>query len=82
MSSLSDVLAIRRELKFLPESAGVDASKDPTMLFSGIVWGQFIFVIPKYDMIVVFTNNNSASYYEEIKPIALLYDYILPAIED
>ena len=43
-------------------------------------WGQFIFVIPKYDMIVVWTNNSSASYSEEIKPISLLYDYVLPAV--
>lgn len=43
-------------------------------------WGQFIFVIPKYDMVIVWTNDNSASYTEEIKPISLLYEYILPAI--
>ncbi len=44
-------------------------------------WGQFIFIIPKDDMIVVFTNDNSASYSEEIKPISLFYKYILPSIE-
>lgn len=43
-------------------------------------WGQFIFVIPNYDMIVVFTNDSSASYSDEIRPISLLYDYVLPAI--
>ncbi len=43
-------------------------------------WGQFIFVIPKYDMVVVITNNNSASYPEEIKPISLLYQYVLSAV--
>ncbi len=44
-------------------------------------WGQFIFIIPKYDMVVVFTNNSSASYADELKPISLLYDYVLPAVE-
>lgn len=43
-------------------------------------WGQFIFVVPRYDMVVVFTNNNSASYSDEIKPISLLYDYVLPLV--
>ena len=45
-------------------------------------WGQFIFILPKHDMVVIFTNNNSASYPEEIKPISLLYDYVIPAILD
>ena len=44
-------------------------------------WGQFIFIIPKYDMVVVWTNNSSASYPEEKKPIDLLYEYILPAVD-
>lgn len=43
-------------------------------------WGQFIFIIPKYDMVVVFTNDRTASYPEEKQPIAHLYEYILPAI--
>ncbi|NAS10696.1 serine hydrolase domain-containing protein [Poritiphilus flavus] len=44
-------------------------------------WGQFIFIIPRYDMVVVFTNSSSASYAEELKPISLLFDYVLPAVE-
>ena len=43
-------------------------------------WGQFIFVVPKHDMVVVFTNDSSASYSDEIRPISLLYDYVLPAV--
>ncbi len=45
-------------------------------------WGQFIFVIPQYEMVVTWTNNNSASYAEELKPIRLLYDRILPLVMD
>ncbi|MEQ9297338.1 MAG: serine hydrolase [Cyclobacteriaceae bacterium] len=45
-------------------------------------WGQFIFVIPNHDMVVIFTNDNSASYPEELKPIDLLYRYVIPAIEE
>lgn len=44
-------------------------------------WGQFIFVIPEHDMIVTFTNDNSANYYEEIEPIALMYKYVLKWID-
>lgn len=43
-------------------------------------WGQFIFVIPRYDMVVVFTSNSSATYNEEVKPISLLYQYVLPSV--
>ncbi len=42
-------------------------------------WGQFIFVIPAHNAVVVMTNNNSATYYDEIRPISQLYQYILPA---
>ena len=45
-------------------------------------WGQFIFVIPGFDMVVVITNDRSASYSEEIKPVSLLYEYVLPAVLD
>ena len=43
-------------------------------------WGQFIFVIPKYDMVVVFTNDSSASYEDELRPVSFLDEYVLPAI--
>lgn len=43
-------------------------------------WGQFIFVIPKYDMVIAWTNDSSASYPEEKLPISLLYEYLLPTV--
>lgn len=45
-------------------------------------WGQFIFVIPLYDMVVVFTNNSSASYEDELRPVTFLDEYVLPAIRN
>ena len=38
--------------------------------------------VDHHEMIVVFTNDSSASYREEIKPISLFYEQILPAVED
>ncbi len=57
-----------------------ESSEPPEIYMAYGHWGQFIFVIPNYDMIVVFTNNSSASYPDEIRPISLFYDYVLPAI--
>ena len=62
------------------EKKDKDTSKAEIFMAYGH-WGQFIFVIPKYDMVVIFTNNNSASYAEEIKPIGLLYEYVLGAVK-
>ena len=45
-------------------------------------WGQFIFIIPKYDMVVVFINNDSASYAEEVNPLKLFYQRVLPAVKN
>ncbi len=59
-------------------SVTIDNGVDVYMAYGH--WGQFIFIIPSYDMVVVWTNNNSASYREEIKPISLFYDHLLPAV--
>jgi len=64
----------------LDKSDSSDKRNDIYMAYGH--WGQFIFVIPKYDMIVIWTNDSSATYAEEIKPIELLYDYVLPVIND
>jgi len=56
------------------------SNKKPEIYMAYGHWGQFIFVFPAHEMIVVFTNNNSATYSEEIKPISLLYENLLPAI--
>ena len=37
-------MAIRSALKQLPDKSNVKASRDPTMLFSGLVWGKNIYV--------------------------------------
>ncbi|WP_282159735.1 serine hydrolase domain-containing protein [Ulvibacterium marinum] len=44
-------------------------------------WGQFLFVIPQYDMVIVMTQNDSATYSEEIGPIKLLYSHLLPMVK-
>jgi len=44
MSTLFELVAIRKALKQFPDVVGVKASSDPTMLFSGLVWGKRIFV--------------------------------------
>ena len=44
MSKLIELYTIRKALKQLPNRCGVKASSDPTMLFSGLVWGADIFV--------------------------------------
>ncbi|WP_425235657.1 serine hydrolase domain-containing protein [Ulvibacterium sp.] len=43
-------------------------------------WGQFLFVIPQYDIVIVLTQNDSATYSEEIEPIELLYSHLLPMV--
>ncbi len=58
----------------------LDTSKPSEIYMAYGHWGQFIFIIPSYDMVVVFTNDRTASYYEEIRPISLLYDYILKSV--
>ncbi len=58
-----------------------DQRKDRADIFMAYGhWGQFIFIIPDYDMIVIFTNDDSASYNDEIKPISLLYQHVLSAV--
>lgn len=66
----------------LPLSKSEQKAIEPEIYMAYGHWGQFIFAIPKYDMVVVFTNDNSASYAEEIKPISLLYQYLLPAVKN
>jgi CubicO group peptidase (beta-lactamase class C family) len=41
--------------------------------------GQFIFVIPEHDMVVVVTAG-TRQYRDEVKPIEFLYSHVLPAI--
>ncbi|WP_422081998.1 serine hydrolase domain-containing protein [Ulvibacterium sp.] len=43
-------------------------------------WGQFLLVIPQYDMVIVMTQNDSATYREELEPIKLLYGHLLPMV--
>jgi len=43
-------------------------------------WGQFIFVIPKANMVVTFTNHSTASYAQELKPIELFFKRVLPLV--
>ncbi len=42
--------------------------------------GQFLFVIPQYQMIVV-VNGGTKSYMDEIKPIEFVYKYILKSVK-
>ncbi|MBN1271056.1 MAG: serine hydrolase [Candidatus Aminicenantes bacterium] len=44
------------------------------------LWGQFIFVIPEYDMVVVV--NSDARGANEGHPITFLYTYVLPSVQD
>jgi len=44
MNSLFELMRIRKSLKTLANRRGVLACKDPTMLFSGLLWGEKIFV--------------------------------------
>ncbi len=45
-------------------------------------WGQFLFVVPKYDMVIVMTQNDSATYSEEIEPVSLFYSHLLPTVRE
>jgi len=42
--------------------------------------GQYIFVIPEYNMVVVVTGD-TRSYSDQIKPIKFLYSHILPSVK-
>jgi CubicO group peptidase (beta-lactamase class C family) len=42
-------------------------------------WGQFIFVIPEHDMVVVALGDAKAPS-EQNRPIQVMYDRILPAV--
>ncbi len=64
----------------LPLDKKKKVTDPPAMYMAYGHWGQFIFVIPRYDMVVVFTNDSTASYQEELKPISLLYSHVLPAV--
>lgn len=60
-----------------------NTNNDPAVIYMAYGhWGQFIFVIPQHDVVVVFTNDDSATYSEETRPISLLYQYVLPSIQD
>ncbi|NIR52312.1 serine hydrolase [candidate division KSB1 bacterium] len=57
-----------------------DTSKPAEIYMAWGYMGQFIFVIPKYDMVVVFTGGSTFPV-GEFQPIHLLYDEILPSID-
>lgn len=57
------------------------AGGDPAGIY--MAWGaggQFIFVVPSHDLVVVFTGGAS-NVGDEIKPVSLLYDFILKAVK-
>ena len=64
----------------LPLDKSNNTAEQAEILMAYGHWGQFIFIIPKYDMLVIWTNDSSATYADEIKPISLFYDYILPNV--
>jgi CubicO group peptidase (beta-lactamase class C family) len=43
--------------------------------------GQYIFVVPEHDLVVVVTGGTS-NFSDELRPIAMLYDRILPAVTE
>lgn len=60
------------------EKTKIENSFDILMAYGH--WGQFLFVIPQYDMVIVMTQNDSATYIEELEPIKLLYSHLLPMV--
>jgi CubicO group peptidase (beta-lactamase class C family) len=49
-------------------------------VYAALGWrGQYVFVIPEHDMVVVVTGG-TGSYEEEQRPIAFLYSHVLPAV--
>jgi CubicO group peptidase (beta-lactamase class C family) len=63
-----------------------EARDNPTMKHGPVYmayghWGQFIFIVPQAKMVVVFTNHNTATYAQELKPIDLFFKRVLPLVE-
>jgi CubicO group peptidase (beta-lactamase class C family) len=59
------------------DGTGNDRSEDATIYTASGAQGQFIFAIPRYDMVVVVT----ASASDFATPIDFLYSDILPAVQ-
>jgi len=53
---------------------------DPSRL-NALVKGQWLFIVPKFDLVVAATSNG-AGYQGYIDPVDFMYTHILPAIRE
>ena len=66
----------------LPDDKNDTSYNVPSIYMAIGHWGQYIFVIPKHDMVVVFTNDWTATYEDENRPISFMYEYVIPSIKE
>jgi len=58
------------------DAAGSTADPNGVIYTASGAQGQWIFIVPKYDLVIAVTSNTQ----QEVAPVQFLYEYILPAV--